>query len=62
MVRNPDFSADEMANYMYARIGISNTSEHRLADAIEGRRSAACAVREYLEGNGLLDCCCLLKV
>lgn len=55
IVRDPSFNADEMANYMYALKGISNTSEHPLAQAIERRRSAACAVRAFLEDNGLLD-------
>ena len=54
IVGNPDFNADEMANYMYIVKGISNTSEHPIAQAIERRRRAACAVYEYLQANNSL--------
>jgi len=51
VVHDPDFNADEMANYMYAVKDISRDSEHPLAQAIEKRRSAAWAVVEYLEAT-----------
>lgn len=54
VILKPHFNPDEMANYMYAVKGISNNSEHPLADAIENRRAAASAVHEFYAANGML--------
>lgn len=51
VVRDPDFSADEMASYIRQKLG---DSAQNYEDAIKHYTSAAWGVRDYLEANSLL--------
>lgn len=51
VVRQHDFNADDMAEYM--RQKFSSANDHFIA-AISSYRDAAWAVREYLEATGAL--------
>jgi hypothetical protein len=48
VVRDKDFSPDQMAAYMSQKIGVSRGDDNYRADAIERYTSAAWAVRDFL--------------
>lgn len=52
IVHDPDFNADEMAEYMREKVGIDrNDEQHPYAQAIEHYQAAGWAVRQYLDAT-----------
>ena len=52
VVRDGNFNADVMGAYMYAKTGVSRETEGGLGYSIERYKTAAWAVRGYLEAIG----------
>jgi hypothetical protein len=54
LLENPEFNPDKMAEYMREKVGIgASDDQHPLHNAINDYTSAAWAIKEYLDANGL---------
>lgn len=51
VVREPDFNADQMADYIRGQVGVTD-EHHPLAAAVDHLQGNGWAVREYLEATG----------